>query len=312
MEKNERITLVTAFFDVGREKLGYQKRENNRYIEYFKFWARIRNRLVVFTTSEFADAIKKVREDLGLGNDTIVIVEDNIWNEEGKLYHAMCRIEKSEQFREIRMRLEDISNKADYDYVMLMKYWCLKRAVEKGYTQGGYTAWIDFGFNHGGKAFSNPEEFDFEWKYPFKDKICLFARKNPGKELGVIKLLSMTDSIMGGIVVCPDRQCGILYDMCKESMWSLVSIDCIDDDQMLLRMAWRRHPERFQVYKSDWFMPLKQCGGGHLSVMESKQETDECRCKIARKVFRKIKGFLVCRKIQYLLRLYGAIKRENC
>ena len=31
-------------------------------------------------------------------------------------------------------------------------------------------AWIDFGYNHGGEYYINPEDFNFEWKYNFSNK----------------------------------------------------------------------------------------------------------------------------------------------
>ena len=44
---------------------------------------------------------------------------------------------------------------------MLLKQWCVKDAVEKGIAKG-MIAWIDFGYNHGGKYYLKKEEFDFE------------------------------------------------------------------------------------------------------------------------------------------------------
>ena len=306
MNEGKEITLVTAFFDIGRGDLEDQKRSSNNYMEYFKFWARIQNRLIVFTTSDFAQQIREIRENFGRGKETIIVVEDNIWDIEADLYREMCRVEKSAHFKELRIRPGDISNRADYDYITLIKFWCLKKAVEEKYTLSGYTVWIDFGFNHGGDTFSDPEDFDYKWEYNFGDKICLFMRKSVETEVGLVKLVTMTDSIMAGIIVCPDEMCGLLYEMCTEAMWSLVSIDFMDDEQMLLRMAWRRHPEYFQLYESSWFMPLKEYGGGHLKLVQRVPEK-----KGNKKLF-DVKSRFNCRKIRYLMRFYQAIKKESC
>ena len=37
------ITIVTAYFDIGRGNWNNSERGNNKYINYFKFWARIKN-----------------------------------------------------------------------------------------------------------------------------------------------------------------------------------------------------------------------------------------------------------------------------
>lgn len=39
------ITIVTAFFDIDRSNWqGEMQRSNDKYVEFFKFWARIKNK----------------------------------------------------------------------------------------------------------------------------------------------------------------------------------------------------------------------------------------------------------------------------
>ena len=60
------ITIVTAFFDIGREKFKGYERGNNKYINYFKFWARINNNIIIYTNANFEKEIKQIREDFEL------------------------------------------------------------------------------------------------------------------------------------------------------------------------------------------------------------------------------------------------------
>ena len=46
----------------------------------------------------------------------------------------------------------------------------VKNAIKKGLVSG-MIAWVDVGYNHGGKTYINPEEFNFTWKYDFSQKI---------------------------------------------------------------------------------------------------------------------------------------------
>ena len=64
------ITLVTAYFDIGRGLWKKQERDNNKYIEYFRFWARIKNRLIIYTTEEFREEIYEIRKSFGLEDRT--------------------------------------------------------------------------------------------------------------------------------------------------------------------------------------------------------------------------------------------------
>ena len=75
------ITIVTAFFDIGRgrlpkEKHGrvlphYQHRSVDTYFEFFKNLARLKNDLVVYTTEDFVDRIVEIRTSYGLEDKKI-------------------------------------------------------------------------------------------------------------------------------------------------------------------------------------------------------------------------------------------------
>lgn len=55
------ITLVTDFFDIGRgqDKNEELRRTASKYFDEFKRWARIQNRLIVYTDSKSAETIAK-------------------------------------------------------------------------------------------------------------------------------------------------------------------------------------------------------------------------------------------------------------
>lgn len=286
---SEEITIITAFFNCGRDRAFYQSRSDEVYFEYFKFWARIQNVMVIYTSPEYADIIWKIRKQFHREQNTIINVVDNIWEKEKNLYERMKQVENSSEFVKWRFKDKDISNNADYDYIMLMKYWCMKDAV-KQFDLSGMLAWVDFGYNHGGKVFSNPEEFDFYWKYPFESKIHLFSLENPDNDTGIIRFQNMTDSIMGTPVICPGNMCEMLYEYCKQAMYSLISLDCYDDDQMLLRMAYKMNKEIFKIHITDWFLPIKEFGNQNLSINNIKTPAFSLRKKICNKIFKCLHG----------------------
>jgi protein YibB len=261
------ITLVSAFFNIGRGNLEDQSlaRSVEQYFNYFKAWARMRNQLIIYTEPKYVDKVVGIRNEFGLHDRTVVIAVEDIYRIEPEMYAKMKEISENERFCNYRFDAHAMSNRADYDYVMLLKYWCLMDASKRGYIPR-MAAWIDFGFNHGEDLYHVPEEFDFEWNYSFSDKIQLFALKNPDKELGLRNLQLQTDCIMGCLLLAPGRLCKEFWEMIKNSMKALFLLDSIDDDQQLLLMAYRMNPELFEIHISTWFMPLKENGGEHLSV----------------------------------------------
>ena len=266
MSKRE-VTVVTAFFDIGRESFGSElSRSNEKYLEYFKFWARMKNKLVVFTFPAMAERVREVRNEFGLEDRTEIIVIDDIYAVEAELHSRMTQVAASEEFLKFRYMPNPADNNADYDYIMLLKAWFLKEAAEKGYADG-MLCWLDFGFNHGGDVFSNSEEFDFTLNVDFPmDKVTLFSLNNYDNKPIFHIIEDYSVYMMGAPIYVSADMAAELWGDVKKSMESLLDVGFLDDDQTLLLMASLRNPERYNIIKSDWFMPLKEYGGEHLTV----------------------------------------------
>ena len=289
-------TVVTAFFDIGRGNYDIQrceKRDCKKYFDYFKFWARINNNLIVYTTSDFKDEVIKIRNEFHRENKTTVVVVDDIFSIEQNIYNRMKEIEHNQDFHNFRFWNIEVSNKADYDYIVMMKFWCLTDAVNKNLVKTKDVTWLDFGFNHGGACYTNPMEFDFTIATPELNKILLFhlPERIPEKTHSALSLQFQFDTILGAPVVCPIDLTERFYQLIKNSMISLLSLDCIDDDQQLLLMSYKTEPDLFLIQPSDWFMPLKEyMGGEKLSIKEAKIKN--IRNFPLRKLLGKIRRFI--------------------
>ena len=276
-----KLTIITAFFDIGRGDMSYdncEPRSFERYLGYFKGWARVKNDMIIYAQKGLGEKIMNVRRKFGLEDKTKIVEIDNVYALEPGLVERMKKVENDEAFLNFRFFSSEISNTAEYNYVMLMKYYFLRDAAAK-YAKDDDLVWIDFGFNHGGKCYSNPEEFDFELKPSCKiSKVQLFAL--PGKKIENISpirsLQYQSEHIEGAPIVCPARLSSELYSECVAAMDALIRIGCIDDDQQLLLMSWRNNPELFEIKASYWFMPIKEyLGGAHLSISPVFQEKME-------------------------------------
>lgn len=265
------ITIVTAFFDIGRGGDKYEIRRGvEQYFKYFDFWARIRNNLVVYVAPQDKENVLAIRKKYNLDKNTVVVEIDNVYSVFPELFNRMNAVANS-KFREYRYYINSMSDDARYDYIMMMKYWFLQDAVERNLVSG-MVAWVDFGFNHGGVCYPVAEEFDFIWEWDFSDKIHIFTLNDVNNVLPIASLQLQFDTIMGMIVVCPKEKTKILRDLILKAMDALLMLQCIDDDQQLLLMACRERPELFEVHRSTWYLPLKEYGGTHLTVVERKKK----------------------------------------
>lgn len=263
------LTLVTAYFDIGRDKFKGYERGNDKYINYFKFWARMRNKLIVYTSSQFKDEIMEIRSDFGLKEQTKIIVIDDFRQFDIDLYrrihHAMNN-EISLNFHKDINRPEAYS--ADYNYIMMLKSYCIVDAINNNYANG-MIAWIDFGFNHGGNdGLIKQEEFDFLWQYNFSSKIHLFTYQKVDINRPIFDIIrSMDVYIRGNIIIAPDYLWTELLKLAKNSMLSLTKSGLCDDDQTIMLMAYYEDPTIFELHDVNyWYDGLKCFGGNHLST----------------------------------------------
>lgn len=278
--KKEELTIITSFFDIGRKDYKESPRTNKQYLEYFKFWARIKNNLIIYTDNSLADEIKKIREEFGLLDKTKIVIIEDITKIEPEIYKKMVNISKEETFLNFRYTDNSADNNAKYDYVMLLKAWCINDAVNKGYAKG-LLAWLDFGFNHGGEVYINPKEFDFLWETDAKkDKITLFSIKDDDN-MPIFKVIQSYETyIMGAPYFVPSSLANLFWQEIRKSMENLLNIGFIDDDQTLLLMTSRTLKDKCNIKKSSWFMPLKENGGEHLTIKKTTQKKKTLKDKI--------------------------------
>lgn len=248
----KKITIVTAFFNIGRDKFKKSTRSVDDYLNYFAFWARLKNNIIVYTDKSTAPKVIEIRKQFNLENKTKIIVVDDFLNLEKDIYNKLLMIENSSDFIKYRFYKDNPENKAKYNYINFLKGWFINDVVEKKYASG-QIAWLDFGFNHGGKVYKNADNFDFEWKYDFKNKIS-FLCINEDDGMPIFRIVqNFKVYITGCSFVVPSAYASKFWEYEKQSMNELLNVGFMDDDQVIHLMASRKKPEIFNLLKSDWF-----------------------------------------------------------
>lgn len=265
----EEITLVTDFFDIGRgqDKNKDLRRTAQRYFDEFKRWARIQNTLVVYTDSDSAEIIKGIRAEYGLGEKTIIIQIDNLFELVPGLLPKLEKISHNKDFLNFRYLPEASSNNPKYDYLWMMKYYFMNDAYERGLLSEN-VVWMDFGFDHGGITYSDAEDYNFLWEYDFKNKIHISCLHDPDLVIGMQSLQFQDDCVMGCMYGLSRELVPIFWHLVEDAMNALLMLDCMDDDQQLVLMAYKARPEIFEVHVTDWQMIMKEMGATHMKVRE--------------------------------------------
>lgn len=255
----DKITIVTAFFPLKRENWEGFERTNNKYFEYFEFWSQIQNDMIIYTDEQSSKYIEEIRINKYNKQNTKIVVIDN-WREiDEELYNSIKLATDNELNKQFHINPNSPESwNYDYNYVMLLKEWCAKDAVEKGLATG-MIAWVDFGFNHGGEFYQNSSEFNFEWKWNFSNKIHLF-QINEFDNLPIFEIVRrMNTYIQGDIIIAPDKLWIELWNLVRSNMIALNKVGLVDDDQTILLMSYKENPSIFELHESKWFSQISDC-----------------------------------------------------
>lgn len=276
------LTLVTDFFDIGRgeDKNSELRRTTSKYMEEFRRWARIRNHLIVYTDPSSAVEIRRIRQEYALGDKTTIIEITDLFGLEPELFSKMESIAKNKAFLNFRYLPEASSNNPKYNYLWMMKYYFMNDAYQRGLLNED-VAWVDFGFDHGGIVYYDENDYDFTWEYDFGGKIHIFCLNDPDTVSCVTTLQYQQDCVMGCMYGLAREMVPVFWKTVREAMEALLMIECVDDDQELVLMAYKKYPEYFTVHVTGWQMALKECGATHMKVRGASPIQEENKIKRA-------------------------------
>ena len=254
------IIIVTAFFDIGRKDFGSYARSAETYLQYFRFWAGIKNRMLIFCQPQYTESIRSVREEYGLADKTEITEIENIFDIEPRLFERMKRVENDRDFQNFRYYCAP-ENRADYSYAVMLKAWCMAQAA--GHCSDDcMIAWVDFGINHSDYKYADSSEFRFLWEHEFPDKITAFCHFSPDTISLIDSLQFMVPCFDGSSVIMPQKLCGHYWEAVLDAMKTLVKVGCIDDDQMLSMIVYKNEPELFNIIlEKGWYSVFELCCG---------------------------------------------------
>ena len=303
----DEITIVTAYFDINRGTMSGFNRGNSVYLSYFEFWARIKNKIVVFSDSKTIEEVKKIREKYGLLDKTEVVIIDNYLDIDKELYFSIKSAMDNSFLLDFHLQRnipEAIS--AKYNYIMALKSWCCNEAVDRGLASG-MIAWLDFGFNYGGRFYKKTEDFDFLWKYKFDDKINLL-QVNDFDNCPPFEIIRRNNSyIQGGEIVAPDYLWRELWKLVRENMFYLNRCGLADDDQLLYLMAYYEKPDIFKLHKCEWLGLFKHFSNHHFEFEPPKPR------KIYNFLYKckHLTEFLIIRRLVYCIRTFVNLQKSG-
>lgn len=261
------ITIVTAFFDIGRgnwtNEKGYDShlhRTTETYLKYFNNLAKINNNMVIFTSREFKDDIEKAR----IGKPTTVITID-LKNRFHFFRKKISSIQNDDKFKN-NLDKKQIKNpeywSPDYVLVCNLKTYLVSKAINLKLVKTNLVSWVDFGYCRTPETIGKIKE----WKYPFdKNRMHFFTIKK-GLEVKTIesvfdKMLNNDVFIIGGVIVGSKEKWLEFYKLVLSCQKLTLKHNIVDDDQGIFIMCYHKRPELIKLNflgKNKWFHLFKK------------------------------------------------------
>lgn len=244
------ITIVTAFFDIGRGDWSpdkglphYLQRTTETYMERFSYMAQIENDMIVFTTPNFRSRILELRE-----NKPTIIVEITL-DEFKDLRDRISKVQQNEYYQKM-IHPSQIKNpeywNADYVLVNFLKSEFVSRAIEQRLVYTELVAWLDFGYCRTADKIPASKK----WSYNFNpDYMHLFNYKLMDPRDNINRIIATNDvHILGAKIVGGHKAWVTFNDLMHSSLYRLLDNNLVDDDQTIMLLTTLLHPNLFELH----------------------------------------------------------------
>jgi protein YibB len=254
--QNKMHTVVTGFFNIGREYWEHHQRPLEDYLNNFKNLLSLNADMIIFVENVFVPFVEEHRRKVNFCRTTIVPTEI----EELRMFRYIDRIisiQNSETYaiNHPNRKAPEIC-KPLYNIVTCSKMDLMTRATEIDKISEWFI-WLDAGYCHGtielSKLLWNPSRI-----FEHKDKICVVALQSLeiAKDEPIDFFNQYIDICIGGFFAGSRdtllRMKEIYYDFVVE----MFNLGIKDDDQFYTTMLVKRFPSLFKVYIDNWYGPM--------------------------------------------------------
>jgi hypothetical protein len=241
------VNIVTALFDIGREKLG-DGRPMEKYLEWFSKTLEIKSPMEIYTEEKFRKFIEERRDP----NSTKIIIQELKDIPAYKYRERIFKIINDPSYLERIKNNDRIECRLDlYNIIQYSKFGWLKSSIQNG-NKDDFYLWMDAGCSRFFEDFNTENNWPALEKIP-TDKFLIQGNANTGFIYPFLDPESYkweSDCILVGTLF---GGCGHtvsdVSDRVMEIMESdMLSHNMINNEQIALGILYKRVPSVFSVY----------------------------------------------------------------
>ncbi|RIY32035.1 hypothetical protein CKF54_05455 [Psittacicella hinzii] len=255
MTDNSKITIVTAFYALGREGWQGFERSDDVYYERFTRLARLKNDMIVYVANqENKDRVLKVRNQVCPGGRTEVVIYD-FMEDQKDVYEKIQNILDNPEYKsKVPVKLHQNPEYWNGWYVLvnLVKTYVVRDSIQKGLVKDKLVAWVDFGVAREDDYFENLDE----WKYDFpQNKVNVYnVRKYKyfprlKTEEDTHRLMYENDNYIIGTAFVSGQAKMVEYcNYFQEAVQYLLAKGITDDDQGIMMYLFWKYPRMHKLH----------------------------------------------------------------
>lgn len=277
---NQSISIVTAFFDIGRgnwsKKTGSEDRltrTNEQYFNYFKSLARLENQMIVYVAPEHKDKVLALRQ----GRPTEVVTIDF----EQRFADCISKVEKIQQDPSFRQQINPEQIKqpeywsAKYVLVNNLKPYFVVNAINDGLVSNNLVAWVDFGYCRTDEAVAGISNWYHDFDPNYMHLFRVRRRYRIAKSLDAIPKAILNNEVyaIGSSFVGTKDKWLEFYEVVKSCQKQTLANNMVDDDQSMLFMAYLSRPDFIKLHylgKNQWFSMFQKFNQSKLSSIKNR------------------------------------------
>ncbi len=263
------ITLVTAFFDIGRNDWSKYKRSSEYYINSFFHYFNYDYKMIIFIDDKYIDAVKEKISNLNTDNanvtNKILIPINSKWLDENiyswKQTESVKRVMNSEYYKSLcnkRINSGYPENLyAEYNLINISKIDFICYAINNSLIKNDseFICWTDFGY-FSSILKNNIEYFpltSLDIKYFNVNKInfCLRNKINENDNDYIYTLLNAPENFTGTFWGANIKNMKIFQTLIHNEINEMIKNNIFDDDQHIYLRCCLKSPSLFELYLSN-------------------------------------------------------------
>lgn len=250
-------TIVTAIFDIGRDKWDSYSLSYTTYTHWMKNILLFDTNMVIYTEDKFVEFIKEQRKIVDPNLDkTIIVIEEITSLDAYKKYFTKTQklMEKESFKKKIYFQVPEMT-KPLYNIIIFNKLYFIKSSIEENHFNSDFFIWSDAGVLRNDlptitKGFPDLVKIN----NGYNDKITFFSHhldfKTDDKNF---HLLSQFRYIHGGCFFVPNNNTiNYLIEEFENEIFSSLEREYIGSEEKYLDFCYLKNKRHFNLVKSDW------------------------------------------------------------